>query len=73
MVVKTVKQCEGEWTVYETSTMACAEIIAIQEFGFLAPAKKRYRVDYNGTTQASMIENFQTAKSIATKIVKGNK
>lgn len=70
MAIKTVKEHEGAWTVWNTVTHASANIIAIQEYGYLASGNKKYRVDVRGTTVASMIGNFQTAKSIATKHIK---
>lgn len=65
------KEYEGRWSVYNTSTGKSAYIVKIEEFGFLASSKSRYRVDNGkGETIASMIDHFSTAKSIATKEVK---
>lgn len=66
--VITVNNEDNTWSVYNSQTMVSATIIKIQEFGFLAKdTPTRYRVDFKGKTIASMIGNFQTAKSIARK------
>lgn len=48
------------------NNMTTATIIKIREFGFLSSSvPTRYRIDVKGKTIASMIEHFQTAKSVA--------
>ena len=69
--VKVIKEHDGEWYIYNIVTGNGAYIRTINEGGFLASSKKRYRVDNGrGETIASMIDHFATAKSIAMKSVK---
>lgn len=64
--VKTINNQDGTWTVFNPNNRTTATIIKIREFGSLSTnVPTRYRVDVKGKTIASMIENFQTAKSIA--------
>lgn len=63
---KTINNQDGTWTVFDPNNRTTATIIKIQEFGFLSSnVSTRYRIDVKGKTIASMIENFQTAKSVA--------
>ena len=71
MRIKTIKESDFEWTVWNRTNGETASIIKISEYSLL-PTKTKYRVDFNGRTIASMIENFQTAKSVAYKAVKDN-
>lgn len=66
--VRVTKQSEGHWMVWtmDDGVCKCADIHAIEEHGFLK-GPKRYRVDVAGTTVASMIDHFQTAKKIASE------
>lgn len=64
--VKVTKDYDGKWTAYNRSNGKCAEIIRISEYSLL-PTSTKYRVDVNGRTVDSMIEHFQTAKSVAIK------
>lgn len=70
-MIKLVKVNEGNWYVWNTKNNKCADIIKIYEHNALVKSKSRYRVDFNGSTVSSMIDNFQTAKSKATNLVKG--
>lgn len=64
--VKTINNQDGTWTVFNPNNMTTATIIKIREFGFLSSSvPTRYRIDFQGKTIASMIGNFQTAKSVA--------
>jgi len=69
MTIKTHKEHDGKWIVWNTESGATADIVAISEYSLL-PTKQKYRVDVRGKTIASGIEHFQTAKSKATKAVR---
>ena len=69
-MIKTINNNDGTWMVWNQKTNMVADIVTIREYGYLATNKKRYRVDVNGQTVASMIDHFATAKSVATKKVK---
>lgn len=68
-MVKTVKEHEGRWTVYNTYSGETATIISIKEFGILAKSKPMYRIDVNNKTVKSMISHFATAQAAAKKLV----
>ncbi|MFF2531379.1 hypothetical protein ACFVS2_20965 [Brevibacillus sp. NPDC058079] len=69
--VLTKKTTENRWMSWAIvdGIVHSADIIAFEDQGFLG-AKKRFRVDVAGKTVHSMIDHFQTAKSIAGKHVK---
>lgn len=69
MAIKTQKEHDGMWTIFNTENGKTASIIKINEYSLIS-TKTKYRIDVNGKTVNSMIENFQTAKSIARKTVK---
>lgn len=69
-MVKTIKDYDGRWTVFNTVTGETATIISIKEHGFLASKGTRYRVDMKGKTIKSMIDHFATARAEAKKLVK---
>jgi hypothetical protein len=71
LAIKLIKESQDVWSVWNNRNGKLATIISIQEFGYLATNKKKYRVDVNGKTIRSMIDHFQKAKAIATKHVKG--
>lgn len=56
---------DGTWQVYNSENGKSALIVAIQEYDFYTPNRKRYRVDVDYKTVESMIDHFQTAKSVA--------
>lgn len=68
-MVKVIKEQEGKWLVWNKKTGKMAEIVAIQDFGYLAKSHKQYRVDVEGKTVETMLDHFQTARSIAVKHV----
>lgn len=68
-MVKTVKEYDGRWTVYNTYSGETATIIRFKEQGFLADNKPMYRIDVNNRTVKSMITHFATAKAEAKKFV----
>ena len=59
----------GQWEVVNKETNKYAYIYSISEYNAFTKIKKRYRVDVNGITVDSLIEHFQSAKSIAIKHV----
>lgn len=65
------KQSENHWLVWGTlrGEIHSADVVSFVEQGFLG-GKTRFRVDVAGKTVASLIDHFQTAKSIAMKHVK---
>ena len=69
--IRFIKEDDTEWFAYNTETGDTATIYKIHEYNALFDVKPRYRVDVMGKTVATMIDNFQTAKSIAYKKVKG--
>lgn len=69
-MVKTIKDYNGRWTVFNTVTRETATIIIIREHGFLASKGTRYRVDVKGKTVKSIIDHFATARAEAKKLVK---
>ncbi|GLO68260.1 MULTISPECIES: hypothetical protein [Oceanobacillus] len=69
-MIKLIREYDGKWMVYNTQNSKVADILTINEYNYYPQTKTRYRVDYKGETQKSMIEHFSTAKSIAWKIVK---
>lgn len=46
-MVKTVKEYDGRWTVYNTYSGETATIISFKEQGYLANGKPMYRIDVN--------------------------
>lgn len=70
MTVKIIKEDAERWLVWNQTNNQMVTIVAIQDVGFLAKQHKQYRIDMNGQTAVSMIDHFQTARSIAIKIVK---
>ena len=68
-MIKTVKEYEGTWTVWNMSTMEAAEIIRFTDY-FMGRARNMYRVDKGGRTEASMLDTFAQAKSAAAKLLK---
>ena len=69
-MVKTHRENESAWYVWNTKTYKDAYIVKISEYNAFSKKKSRYRVDVGGVTIQSMIESFQTAKSVAFKAVK---
>jgi hypothetical protein len=69
-MIKLIKECEGSWCIWNTKNNKCADIVKINEHNAYVKSKSRYRVDFKGSTISSMIDNFQTARGIATKAVK---
>lgn len=69
-MIKTIKDYEGRWTVFNTVTGETATIISIKEYGFLSSKATRYRVDVKGKTIKSMINHFATARAEAKNLVK---
>lgn len=68
-MVKTIKEYDGKWMVWNKETGKVADIVRINEGGYLASSKKRYRVDVSGKTVASMVDSYQKALGIAKKAV----
>jgi hypothetical protein len=64
-MIKTQLEYAGTWMVWDTKTLKSGFIVRIQEYGFLASKKPRYRVDINGKTVVSLIESFSAAKKVA--------
>lgn len=68
--VKFQKVNSDLWFAHNSKTGDTAYVCRIEEYYAFGETKPKYRVDQNGQTVASMIEHFQTAKSIAMKKVK---
>lgn len=69
-MIELKKQTENSWLVWNTSNNKVADIVKIDEYNAFIKRKPRYRVDVNGFTVESMVENFQTARGIATRYIK---
>ena len=70
MTIKVIKECDNEWIVFNSKTGKSATIVKFNDsYGFIQK-KSQYRVDVNGRTVGTLIDNFQTAKSIANKHTK---
>lgn len=65
--VKFQKYSDGVWVACNTANGNEATVYKINEYNALFDTPTRYRVDVNGVTVASMVDHFQTAKSIAIK------
>lgn len=68
--VKFQKQDSETWFAHNSKTGDTVYVHKINEYYAFGETKPKYRVDVNGRTVESMIEHFQTAKSIAMKKVK---
>lgn len=67
--VRVVKDNDNEWTVF--NSQRSATIVKFNDsYGFIEK-KPQYRVDAGMRTIATLIDSYQTARSIATKYVKG--
>ncbi len=73
-MIKQIKENEGEWTIYDDETMVTATIIKINEYSIIPEDEKKdkFRVDFNGETIETMINNFEKAKIKASNLVKEN-
>ena len=73
-MIKQIKENEGKWTIYDDKTMITATIIKINEYSIIPEDEKkdRFRVDFNGKTIETMIDNFEKAKIKASNLVKKN-
>lgn len=69
-MIKCTKQGDAQWMVWNTQTMATATIVKITEMYMGERRNCGYRVDVEGRTIASAIDNFQTAKKIASDKIK---
>lgn len=70
-MIRLIKEYEGKWCVFNSRNGKCADISKINEHHALKGVKPRYRVDHNGKTIGTMLENFQTARGIASRAVRG--
>lgn len=68
-MTKLIKECEGQWMVWNKETNAVAYIHTTDEM-FMGNHKKRYTVSFGGKDIARIVPTFQEARSIATKAVK---
>lgn len=68
-MTKIFKEDEDEWTVWNKETDKVVSIVKGSE-SFMGDISCFYRVDMDGVTQETKIDNFQTAKSVAYKLVK---
>lgn len=69
-MLKVNKEWDGQWLVWNTNTDKIATIVRIDD-SFMGKKKPcRYRVDQNGVTVASMLENFAVARKTANKHVR---
>lgn len=64
---------EGEWTIYDDETMVTATIVKIEEYSIIPEdeKKEKFRVDFEGKTIDTMLDNFSSAKEKAISAVKG--
>jgi hypothetical protein len=65
-LIKTKKEYEGRWLVWNTKTGDVADIFITDDM-FMGHHKTLYTVVYRGERVGVMIEHFQAAKSIARK------
>jgi hypothetical protein len=65
-LIKTKKEYEGRWLVWNTKTGDVADIFITDDM-FMGHYKTLYTVVYRGERVGVMIEHFQAAKSIARK------
>lgn len=74
-MIKTLKEEDGSWTVYDDETMIAASIIKIKEYSIIPEdeKQKKYRVDFKSKTIKSFITDFDMAVSIAAKAIKAKK
>lgn len=68
-MIKTYKEEDGLWQVYNSKTGKVAYIVKGEDY-FMGEVSYFYRVDVNGETKSTLIDNFQTAKKIAYSLVK---
>lgn len=73
-MIKQIKENDGEWTIYDDESMVTATIIKIDEYSIIPEDEKKdkFRVDFNGETKGTMIDNFEKAKIKAIDLVKEN-
>jgi len=72
-MIKQTKENEGEWTIYDDETMVTATIVRIEEYSIIPEdeKKEKFRVDFEGETIDTMLDNFSSAKEKAISAVKG--
>jgi hypothetical protein len=72
-MIKQTKENEGEWTIYDDETMVTATIVKIEEYSIIPEdeKKEKFRVDFEGNTIDTMLDNFSSAKEKAISAVKG--
>jgi hypothetical protein len=72
-MIKKTKENEGEWTIYDDETMVTATIVKIEEYSIIPEdeKKEKFRVDFEGKTIDTMLDNFSSAKEKAISAVKG--
>lgn len=69
-MIKTQKEYDGRWMVWNTNTMETAWIVRIDDWFMGRKQPSQYRVDKEGQTRATLLESFANAKSAAGKLLK---
>jgi hypothetical protein len=74
-MIKTLKEDDGTWTVYDDDTMISATISIISEYSIIPEDEKetKYRVDISGKTVKTYIKNFSDAVSAAAEAIREKK
>ncbi|MFW6027102.1 MAG: hypothetical protein ACOCRX_12270 [Candidatus Woesearchaeota archaeon] len=71
-MIKQIKENEGKWTIYDDETMVTATIVKIEEYSIIPEdeKKEKFRVDFEGETIDTMLDDFNSAKNKAVSAVK---
>jgi len=74
-MIKTLKEDNGDWTVYDDESMIAATISIINEYSIIPEDEKtrKYRVDMSGKTVRTYIKNFNDAVSAAAEAIREKK
>jgi hypothetical protein len=74
-MIKTLKEDNGDWTVYDDESMIAATISIINEYSIIPEDEKtrKYRVDMSGKTVRTYIKNFNDAVSAAAEAIRDKK
>jgi len=74
-MIKTLKEDNGDWTVYDDESMIAATISIINEYSIIPEDEKtrKYRADMSGKTVRTYIKNFNDAVSAAAEAIRDKK
>lgn len=73
MSIKAHKESDGLWMVWDTETKDYAWIAHMREYNAISKPPVRYKVEVSGVTIETYIDNWNTAKSIASKAIRERK